>query len=608
MSEDLLIGLASILALGTLAQWLAWRLKVPSILLLLVFGFLAGPVTGWLDPDELLGDLLFPIVSLSVSVILFEGALSLRFSEIREVRKPVRRLITIGALLTWVLAGLAAYAIFDLSIQIAALLGALVIVSGPTVVGPLLRHVRPVERPDSVLKWEGILIDPIGVIVAVLVFEAVIAGDFRDPNLQSLFRFLETGLSGLAFGVVGAVAIIVPIKKFWIPDGLQNAATLSVVVLVFAFANNMRHESGLLAVVVMGVVVANQPWVSIHHIIEFKENLRALLLGTLFILLAARLTTDNLNQMIAPESLIFLAVLILVIRPLSVLLSTIGSSLSWRERALVGWVMPRGIVAAAAASTFAIGLSEQGIEQGDDLIPYTFMVIIGTVAIYGLTAAPVARWLGVARPNPEGVLIIGAHDWARKIARALMDEKIQVLLADTNRVNIRAARMEGLPTYYGSVLAEYALDELELDGIGHVMALTPNVEVNSLAMVRLSEVFDRAEQYQLPPPAGAIEERESRVSHHLSGRYLVAEDMPFRRLDKIFVAGAEVRATDLTPEFDFRKYCERNGDSAIPLFKISKDREVSVFAADAVPTPRPGDTVISIILEGESIWEVGPTR
>lgn len=605
VSDNLLLGLAAVITLGTVAQWLAWRLKLPSILLLLVFGFVAGPITGFLNPDELLGDLLFPLVSLSVAVILFEGALGLNFREIREVRKPVRRLISIGALVTWVLSSLAAYYILSLPVETAVLLGALVIVSGPTVVGPLLRHVRPVSRPNSVLKWEGILIDPIGVIVAVLVFEAIIARDLTSPGSGSIVMFLETVASGSVLGLIGAAVIVLPMRRYWIPDFLQNAVTLTVVVSVFALANSLRHESGLLAVVLMGVALANQRWVSIHHIIEFKENLRSLLLGTLFILLAARLTTDNLQQMIGLESLLFLGLLILVVRPLSVAISTIGSKLTWRERALVAWMMPRGIVAAAAASTFALGMQEAGFERGGELIPYTFMVIIGTVAIYGITAAPVARWLGVARPTPQGVLIIGAHRWAREIASTLMDANVKVLLADTNRSNVRAARLAGLPAYYGSVLTENALDELNLDGIGRVVAMTPNNEVNALVLLRLSEVFDRVELYQIPPPEGRLQERETQVTPHLRGRYLVGSNMSFRRISEMFDAGAEVRKTDLTEEFGVGRFFEVYGTTATPLFLIDPDGKITVFTSDLVPRPEAGDSVISIVSEKKEVRQNG---
>lgn len=595
MSDDLLIGLAGLLAIGTAAQWLAWRLRLPSILLLLGCGFLAGPVTGFLNPDELLGDLLFPFVSLAVAVILFEGALGLSFAEIREVRSVVRKLISIGALITWFIASVAAHYILDLSGQLAVLLGAILIVSGPTVVGPLLRHVRPVARPNSVLKWEGILIDPIGVIVAVLVFEGITAGELSDPNIHAVQAFVETMLAGILIGLLGAIVIVIALRRYWIPDSLQNSVTLTVVVSIFTLSNATREESGLLAVVLMGVMIANQPWVSVHHIVDFKENLRALLLGTLFVLLAARLTMDNLGQMMHLNSLAFLALLIFFVRPLTVLVTTQGSLLTWRERALVAWVMPRGIVAAASSSTFALALVQRGFDEAAMLIPYTFMVIIGTVGIYGLTAAPVARWLGVARPNPQGTLIIGAHGWARQIARALMSAGFQVLMVDTNRANTAAARLEGIPTYYGSILAEYALDEINLDGIGRAVALTPNAEVNALAALRLTEVFDRSEVFQLPASPGKMQERENGLSAHLRGRYLFGTGMTYQHLSELFAAGAKVRTTDLTPEFDYDAFRAHHGSVAIPLFLIDEDGVLTVITEESAPRPHAGETIISIV-------------
>ena len=587
------MGLASILVLGVCAQWLAWRFRLPSILLLLLFGFAAGPVTGFLDPDALLGDLLVPVVALSVAVILFEGGLSLRVAELPKVGRVVRRLISLGVLVTWLLGAAAAYLILGLDPGLAVLLGAILVVTGPTVIGPLLRLVRPTGPVGAALKWEGILIDPIGAVLAVLVFEAILAGGFREATAAAAAGLVKTALAGSAVGLLGAGAMVLLLKRYWIPDPLQNPVTLMLVVAAFAASNALQAESGLLAVTVMGVALANQKAVTVKHIIAFKENLRVLLISSLFILLAARLRVQDVTGF-GMESLAFLGVLMLVARPAAVALSALGSPLNRRERLFLAWMAPRGIVAAAVSSVFALRLAEAGYPGAQRLVPLTFMVIVATVAVYGLTAVPVARWLRVAKPNPQGVLMVGAHAWARAMARALREAGYPVLLVDANWANVSAARMEGLPVFYGNILSETIPQELDLDGIGRLLALTSNDEVNSLAALHFVELFGRGEVYQLAPASETDRGREG-VSRHLRGRVLFGPQVTHTELSTRFAAGAFVKKTALTPEFDYKAFRERYGGKALPLFLIRETGELEVFAADNPPSPVPGQTLIACV-------------
>jgi len=592
MTEHLLLNLASIIVLGIGAQWLAWRLHLPSILLLLIFGFVVGPVTGFLDPDALIGDLLLPVVSLSVAVILFEGGLSLSIAEFRKIGSVVSNLITVGILVTWLIGTGAAHLILKLDLPLAMLLGALLVVTGPTVIVPLLRHVRPVGQVSSIAKWEGIMTDLIGAMLSVLVFEAILAGGVREAATLALMGLLKTVLLGGIVGVFGAMVMMLLLKRYWIPDFLRNSVTLMVVVSAFAVSNLLQMESGLLAVTVMGVIMANQKHVIVEHIIEFKENLRVLLISSLFILLAARLQASDLAH-INFGSLAFIGVLMLIARPVSVALSTLRSKLSWRERSFLSWLAPRGIVAAAVSSIFALRLVEAGFPQAERLPPLTFLVIIVTVAIYGITASPVARWLQVSHPNPQGVLIVGAHSWARHIASALQEEGYQVLLVDTNRVNISTARMAGLSTFYASILSEY-VDEIELGGISRLIALTSNDEVNSLAALHFADIFGSAEVYQLPPESEESERKEP-VSRGLRGRLLFGPEITYTYLDDRFVAGAVIKVTELTDEFDYDDFCALYGEPVVPLFLIDEAGNLIVFATDNPPTPQSGRTLISLV-------------
>jgi NhaP-type Na+/H+ or K+/H+ antiporter len=597
LSQHILIALASIVTLGIAAVWLAWRIHLPSILLLLIFGFVAGPITGFLDPDAIFGELLFPIVSISVAIILFEGGMSLRLQELGGIGRVVRNLVTVGALLTWVLGAAAAHYIIGLDLQLAVLLGAILVVTGPTVIVPLLRHVRPVHQIGSTLKWEGILIDPIGAVLAVLVFEALLAGEVDAAATAVALALLKTIAIVGVLAALGAGLLVLLMHRQWVPEFLESPLALMVVVASFAVSNILQPESGLLTATLMGVAVANQKVVGIGHILEFKENLRVLLISGLFILLAARLQIEDLRQIGIPE-LGFLAALILLVRPAAVALSSFRSEFNWRERALLSWIAPRGIVAAAVSSIFALELAEAGYAGADRLVAITFMVIIGTVAIYGLTAAPVARWLGVAQTDPQGVLIVGAHPWAREIAQELKDEGIPVRLVDTNYANIAEARMAGLPVYYGSALTEGTLANIELEGIGRLLALTSNDEVNSLTALHFSEVFGDNGVYQLPPEQLTASTKQV-VSQHLRGRFLFDPDTTYWQLTARFDAGADVKTTNLTEAFNFQTFRERYRD-AIPLFLIGEGGSLTIFTVKDPPEPSPGQRVVAVVdpLEG----------
>ncbi|MBW3542292.1 MAG: sodium:proton antiporter [Planctomycetes bacterium] len=592
----LLVELAGVVALGVGSQWVAWRLAIPSVVVLLAAGFLAGPLAGVIQPERLLGDLLFPFVSLAVSLILFEGGLSLRFSELRVIRRALWGLMTAGVLATWVLAGLGAWLILGMSPPVAALLGAILTVSGPTVVGPLLRHIRPVGNVGPVAKWEGIIVDPIGAILAVLVLEAV--GPAEAKTLSGLtgetaLSLVRTIAAGLACGFLAAAILIVLLQRYWIPDYLDSPVALGVVVAAFAAANHLQHEAGLVAVTLAGIVMANQKSVQVQHIMRFKEDLTVLLISVLFILLAARVRLDDVAAL-GWRSALFVAWLVAIVRPTAVLLSTIGSELSRGERAFLAWFAPRGIVAAAVSSIFALRLGP----ASEGLVPVTFVVIVSTVAIYGLTARLLARRLGLAPESPQGVLFAGAYAGARAIALALKAQGLPVRMVDTNRDNIRTAQLEGLPCRYGNIVSEALIDEMDLGGIGRMAAITRNDDVNSLAALHFAEIFGRAEVYQLAPMGGAGLRTEERP-RHLRGRILFASHATYDELERRFAEGHTVKATPLTEEFDFAAFQTHYGEDALPLFSI-RDGRLIVYTDENSPSPKPGQILVSLVQEPRS--------
>lgn len=592
--HSLLIGVSSIIVLGIGANWLSWRLHFPSILLMLIFGTIAGPVTGLLQPDALFGDVLFPIVSIFVAIILFEGGLTLQLDELRERGGVIHSLILFGALITWTLSTAAAYFLLGFELPIATLQGAILVVTGPTVVIPLLQHVRPSGQVSSIARWEGIINDPIGAILAVIVFEAILTGSFGAASGTAIRHFLQTLLIGVSIGAIGALLMLEPLRRYWIPDYLHNSVTLMLVVATFTASNLLQAESGLLAVTIMGIILANQSSATVKHIIAFKEDLRVLLISTLFIVLAARLDIEYLYA-IDWMTILFLGTLVLLVRPLAVGLSTAGSNLSLEEKSFLAWLAPRGIVAAAVSALFAERLVEAGYPEAEQLVPVTFFVIAGTVALYGLTAAPLAYWLGLATRNPQGVLLVGAHRWARQIADVLSAKDIQVRLVDTNANRVQRARSAGLDAVHMDILSESDVEHLNLESMGHMLAVTSNDEVNSLAILHCLELFDRSELYQLTPHSYVDKQGEQAIPKHLRGRLLFDEPVTFHELERQFEQNAAIESFDLTEDYTYDVFEERYAGRAMPMFLIDPSGQVDIFNTTASLDPKPGQELIALV-------------
>ena len=596
MTESILLKLAGAIGAGIGAQWLAWRLRLPSILLLLLVGCLAGPVLGLLDPDAIMGDALAPFVSLSVALILFEGGLTLRFSELKDGGRFMWQLVSIGAAVTWAVATLAGWYFLELPFQIALLLGSILVVTGPTVIGPLLRHVRPTAQVANVLKWEGIIIDPIGAILAVLVFEVVLHGHGAGGISQIvIFGVLKTLLVGILLGGLGALVLLTLLRRYWIPDFLQSPATLAVVVVSFAISNELQHESGLLTVTLLGIIMANQHLVMVHHVLEFKENLRVLLISMLFIFLAARLDPAYLGQLNL-ASILFVLALVVIARPAAVFLSGLGTGVPLREQAFVAWVAPRGIVAAAISSIFAEGMVAAGHPDAEYMVPVTFLVIASSVLIYGLSAAPVARMLEVAMPQGRGALIAGAHPFARRIATVLAEEGVPSVLIDRSWPNVTAARQEGLNAKFADVLDEELLEDTDVNQMRAFLAMTPNNQVNSLAALHFTEAFERKNVYQLATAGEASPQpRGADIPRHLKGRTLFQSDATLDAINHRVNEGYLIKATPLGESFNFDQYLKRYGEHALPLFALKEDGTELIFNTEEHHRPGPGAKIIGLV-------------
>jgi len=582
--------LTGLLGVGFAAQWLAWRVRLPAILFLLLAGIVLGPVARLVNPDRLLGPLLFPVVSLAVALILFEGSLSLRFAELRGIGGAVRGLVSYGAIAALLMLAAAAHLLGGLSWDIALLFGALSCVTGPTVIAPMLRSLRPNARIANTLRWEGIVIDPLGALFAVLIYEAIVS---REQG-HTIGVFLGTIASGAVAGAVAALVLAQLLRRQMIPEYLQNFGTLATVLLTYSLSNAVAHESGLLAVTIMGVALGNMRNVHVDDILDFKEHLTTLLVSSLFILLAARLPWP-LPPGTLTAGIGILLVSQLLIRPISVAIATAGSSLAWRERALIAWVAPRGIVAAAVSALFALRLDALGMAGADALVPLVFILIIGTVVLQSATARPLARWLGVAEPEPRGVLVFGADEVPRAVAKALHDGGIRVLLADDDWEGIRRARMDGLTTFFGNPTSSHADRHLDLTGIGRLLAMSTHRERNSLACLHYRDEFGRDKVYRLRNLGPEESTERAALAESLLAPPLFEEGMTHGRFADLLERGWRIKSTRLSSTFDWPHFVEQYGSASILLFGIEEKGALRVASTKRELQPRPGWMVIALV-------------
>ena len=584
-----MIELAGIVILGIVAQWVAWRMKLPAILPLILIGLLVGPVSTlytddgsqmiepvWNGEKGLFpGELLYHFVSLAISIILFEGGLTLKRSEVRNVGPTISKLITLGSLVTFFGAGIAAHFIFELSWKISFLFSALIIVTGPTVITPILRNIPLKKDVSAVLKWEGILIDPIGALVAVLVFEFISVGEGEEYTKTALIEFGKILLFGFTFGFTFAHALAFAIKKNLIPHYLLNVVSLSIVLLVYIESDLLAHESGLLAVVVMGLVMGNMDLPNIKELLYFKESLSVLLISILFILLAANINLEDMQLMYTWKTLLLLAIIIFMIRPLGVFLSAQGSGLMTNEKLFIGWVGPRGIVAAGIASLFGSKLIVRGEPGAEYITPLVFTVVLGTVLLNATTARPFSKLLGVFLTKSEGILIVGASKASRLIGRYLQRNNRHVVLIDSNPINIEKAKKLGLEALSANIYSDTLMDNIELNDVGYLIAMTANPDINKFAIEKFRGQFGENGSFRIVD--------SSEIDHPD-----VAEKQELLSVTDDFVKMEDaVRTSPVIHEYavgdreQFDQAFEqmRSADDIIPLFLKAPDGELHIIPA-----------------------------
>ncbi len=485
--------IGGLIIIGVVAQWIAWRLRVPAILPLILAGILIGPGWEWYSGHRLLnprfdseagtglfpGNLLYSFISLSIGLILFEGGLTLRIKEIRGLADSILRLTTIGAFTTTVVAGLAAHFVMGLNWQIAFLFSTLIVVTGPTVIAPIMRQINVKRQVATVLKWESIVIDPVGAFLAVLFYNFIVA--YYDPEAtvyKALIKFFQSGLVGIGLGFVVGHLLFLLISRRYVPKFLLNIVTLGSVVAAFLLSDSIAHESGLLTTVVMGAYLAYREVPFLHDILDFKESLTLLLISLLFILLSANMTVDQITLVLTKESLLVFLVVVFLARPLGVFWSLAGSDMSWRDKAFISWVGPRGIVAAGVASLFGIELAKEGIADAEYITPLVFLIVLGTVLLNATLAGFIARKLQVSLPKGSGVLIFGASEGARQLGLSLQESGRDVTLVTANRAESDIAEETGLISVVVPLDTEELDSHMDLTEIGYILALTGNDEDN----------------------------------------------------------------------------------------------------------------------------------
>ncbi|WP_273101754.1 cation:proton antiporter [Sulfitobacter litoralis] len=562
-------AIALVGAIGVGSQWIAWRLRMPAIVLMLVAGILIGPVLGIFDPTRDIGPLMGPMISIAVAIILFEGGLSLNFHTLQDAVGGVRRLVYIGAPLGWLMSALSLHYVAGLSWSSSAVFGGIMIVTGPTVIAPLLRTARLSRRPATLLQWEAILNDPIGALAAVLAFEVVIALNTATTASEAMLELLIGAAVATAAGVAAGIGLSRAFKRGWVPEYMKVPVLFALLLGVFAASDSVLHESGLLAVTIMGIVIANSKLPSYEEMRRFKEHATVLLVSGVFILLAAGLDVEALSSL-DWRAAVFVAVVVLVARPATVFISLIGSGIPFREKLLVALTGPRGVVLVAVAGLFGERLLSLGFEDAALIAPLAFALVAVTVVVNGFTLAPFARLLGLTGADTPGVVIIGGSDWTTQLAEVLKKVDIPVLMTDPNFIRLRKARAAGIDTFSGDILSEAAEQRVELVSYATLIAATENDAYNTLVTTDLAPEFGRENVFQVMREKS--ESSRHQLPRTLGGRPL-GLDATHTELRQLVAEGWQFRSTRLSEEFTLEDWRNESPDARL-LAQITTGGEI----------------------------------
>ena len=586
VTNDLPFKIALIGVLGIGAQWLAWRLQKPAIVLMAIAGLIFGPLIAWvlsthppeflahalekfrLDPVHDFGELYRPMIGLAVAIILFEGGLNLNFKNLGDSKNAVLRMVLLASPIAWVLGTFLTHYVVGLSWEVSAMVGGLFVVTGPTVIMPLLRQAHLKSRPANVLKWEGIVNDPVGALFAVGGYEFIRFSQMGASVEFAIFQLVAIAIIGGVIGVISGYGLAWAFRRGLIPEYLKAPIVLAWVLLIYVLANTLASETGLLAVTALGMTMANTKYASMVEMRRFKETIAIILVSGVFVILTATLTGDVLQQMLGNWKIwVFVLGMMIFVRPVAVMLSTLWSGLSWKESLLVSFIAPRGIVAVAVAGLFAAELQHLGIEEGAQFVPLAFMLVFGTVLFAAFGVTPLAKMLGLAAGSGNGVLIVGANPWSLGLARALKEMDIKVLIADTNWRRLRGARLEGHKTFYGEVLSENADYSLDHSDFNHIIAATSNDAYNALVCVEFAPELGRHRVFQVAGQDSS-EADEDGIAFTSRGRTLSTRGRSFDSLTRDWWSGWRFRVTRLTDDYTLKDLYKARGDDTDILLAL----------------------------------------
>ncbi|SFA97343.1 sodium/proton antiporter, CPA1 family (TC 2.A.36) [Lentibacillus halodurans] len=586
--EVMLIGL-----LGIGSQWVAWRYRMPAIVIMSITGLLAGPILGLMNPEEDFGDLYTPIISVAVAIILFEGSLNLSFKEIRGLGRPVFRISTIGAFLAWILGSVAAHYIAGLNWAAAFVIGGLFIVTGPTVILPLLRQSKLKPRPAKVLKWEGIIVDPIGALLAVFAFEIITFLTANNPDGSALLIFFAASVFAAILGWACGRGIGFMFETGYLPEYLKSPAVFIVVIACFTLADEVVHETGLLAVTAMGMTLANMGISSVEDMRHFKENISMLLISAIFIMLTASLQVDTLLQVFDPNIMGYVLLMMFVVRPLSIFLSTIGTDLSFNEKALLGWIAPRGIVALTVSSYFASILSSAGYADATLITTITFALVFTTVVAHGFSIGWLAKKLHLSKEGRPGTLIVGSNNFTVNLARSLQKARAPVIIVDSSWERLRKAREAGIPFYHGQMLSEQTEYQLDTIPYEYLIAATEFNSYNALVCTTFMPEYGRTNVFKVSPYRHDLNGMGD-IVNKVGGRILFRQDLSLDELNQKTREHYVFRQTAITNQYTYKQYLNEKDENTVLLYIMKPSGRMRYYSEELRVTPEPGDTVVSL--------------
>lgn len=602
MVSSMLLTIMLIGFLGIGSQWLAWRYRVPAIVIMSITGLIVGPILGLINPEQDFGNLYDPIISVAVAIILFEGSLNLKFKELTGLGKPIFRIATIGAFIAWILGSLTAHYVAGLSWVVAFVIGGLFIVTGPTVIIPLLRQSKLKPRPAKILKWEGIIVDPIGVLLAVFAFEIIMYFTATDPNGKALLLFFAAAILAIIFGIACGRLIGWLFDYGLVPEFLKSPAVFVTVILCFTLVDELIHGTGLLSVTAMGMTLANMKTSSVADMRHFKEDISILLISAIFIMLTASLQVDTLLHIFNPHIIGYVLLMMFVVRPLSIFLSTIGTGLSFNEKALVGWIAPRGIVALTVSSYFATVLTDAG-EDASLLLTLTFGLVFFTVVAHGFSIGWLAKKLNLSMEGKPGVLITGSNLFSVELAKSLKKLNYPVMIVDNSWQRLAGARKSDVPFYYGSLLSEQTEYNLDTIPYEYLIASTVSHSYNALICTTFMPEYGRANVFKVSPYEKSANGPVDPVDR-IGGRILFDEEVSISDLNTMISSGYVFRQTRITDQYSYQQYVSEKENSTVFLYIIESSGQIKFYSEKMRTVPGSGDIVVSLTPPSKEIKKI----